>query len=198
MLHLQDWADYEGKQNAEMCSFYRREYVPSGKVNKMICIHLFCVPYSTSKIILMFQVLQPRKENCDKNAWWEDQKGFLYFIIFLLNSCRCCCLLHLLDSIPQPKTDVCGGHPVWRVDWGTSAGSACSIHGLRWFGGWWGIFIDIEIIQYSSLQVYSTTSIPFSTQFSTQFYQKDSDEVSMTCHGTFGSIRLNILVLNKV
>ena len=47
-------------------------------------------------------------------------------------------------------------------------------------------------------QVSSTTSIPFSTQFSTQFYQKDSDEVSMTCHGTFGSIRLDILVFDKL
>ena len=61
-----------------------------------------------------------------------DIGRFLFIIIFL--SCCCFCLLHLLDSIPQPKTDVCGGHPVWRVDWGTSAGSACSIHGLRWVG----------------------------------------------------------------
>ena len=50
----------------------------------------------------------------------------------LVVSVRGGCLLHLLDPIPQPETDVRGGYLVRGVDWWSPAGSARPLHGLRY------------------------------------------------------------------
>ena len=55
-----------------------------------------------------------------------------FLTVCLVVSVRGGCLLHLLDPIPQPKTDVRGGYLVRGVDRCSSAGSARPLHGLRY------------------------------------------------------------------